>query len=336
MVEEGSNFSNHLAFRREKCPSLILRVEELRARISRVVMLRTNSLKKTMRKYLSQNSENLLSVVFLLTVLFIASESDVAAAPEADLWPYWKQHNQNSNRSIDHSEWGNWLNKFLVQSSDGVHRIKYGMVGDQQNKQLDRYLETLQEVTVTNLNRDEQMAYWINLYNALTVDVVLQHYPVNSIRDIDISPGWFSSGPWDKTLITVEGKKLTLNDIEHRILRPIWKDPRIHFAVNCASVGCPNLAAKPYTADRLDQMLNKAARRYVNDPRGVTIKENRLIVSSIFSWYQSDFGSNEQEVIEYLKSYAKPELKKELDRFQSIYDTKYDWSLNDHKTSSGK
>ena len=119
-------------------------------------------------------------------------------------------------------------------------------------------------VRVSGLGRDEQCAYWINLYNALTLEVVLDHYPVDSIRDIDISPGLFSQGPWGKKLITVEGEQVSLNDIEHRILRPIWRDPRIHYAINCASLGCPNLQPRPFTGRTLDHALDLAAMRFVD------------------------------------------------------------------------
>ena len=104
-------------------------------------------------------------------------------------------------------------------------------------------------------SRDEQLAYWINLYNALTVKVILDHYPVKSILDIDISPGWFSIGPWGKKLVAVEGVEISLDDIEHRILRPIWRDPRIHYALNCAAVGCPNLLREAFTGATAEVLL---------------------------------------------------------------------------------
>ncbi len=252
----------------------------------------------------------------------------LSAAPDADLWSYWKTHNSESDRTVDHKRWANWLDSWTTQQNNGIRRVKYGAVDQNGNENLDTYLDHLTSITVSDLNRDVQMAYWINLYNALTVDVVLDHYPVDSIRDIDISPGWFSSGPWDKKLITVEGKELSLNDIEHRILRPIWKDPRIHYVVNCASLGCPNLAGKPYTAERLDSMLENEAVQYVNHPRGARVENGSLIVSSIYSWYMSDFGGTEQKVIAHLKSHADGDLKQKLASQNSIYDYRYDWTLN--------
>ena len=198
---------------------------------------------------------------------------------------------------------------------------------------LSRYTATLAALPIDDYSRAEQMAYWINLYNALTVQVVLTHYPVDSIRDIDVSPGLFSDGPWDRPLLTVAGEDLTLNDIEHRILRPIWRDPRIHYAVNCASVGCPNLQPVPYTGSNLEALLEGAARAYVNSPRGVRVGRYGLIVSSIYVWFQDDFGTRDDDVIDHLARYAEPELAAELRRVGKLADHSYDWSLNDHRSA---
>ena len=196
-------------------------------------------------------------------------------------------------------------------------------------KVLVRYLEALSMVQISRYKRDEQLAYWINLYNALTVKVIVDHYPVESIRDIDISPGWFSFGPWDKKLIKVENESLSLNDIEHRILRPIWRDARIHYAVNCASLGCPNLAPTAYNADTMEGSLTEAARRYINHPRGVSIEGGRLYVSTIYEWFVEDFGGNEKGVLDHIRQYANPKLAKRLAEFAAIDGYRYDWGLND-------
>jgi hypothetical protein len=158
---------------------------------------------------------------------------------------------------------------------------------------------------------------------------VLDHDPVDSIRDIDISPGWFADGPWGKKLITVDGSDLSLDDIEHRILRPIWRDPRVHYAVNCAALGCPNLRPRPFTADRLDRMLTEGARAYVNHPRGARMTDDGLVVSSIYVWFQADFGGDDAGVIAHLKRYAKPGLAADLGAARGIDDHRYDWALND-------
>lgn len=263
-------------------------------------------------------------------LLFLAELA--AAAPKADLWPYWQAHDEASERTVDHSAWGDFLNAYLVQDKDGINRVRYAAVTDADRAALDAYIRGLADTTVTGLSRDEQFAYWVNLYNALTVHVVVDHFPVDSIRDIDISPGWFSNGPWDKKLLTIEGKEVSLNDIEHRILRPIWQDPRIHYAVNCAALGCPNLLERPWRAADLDACLQREARRYVNHPRGARFENGELIASKIYDWYQADFGGSEQGVIEHLLEYAEGELKerlkKRLKNARDIDDYEYDWALN--------
>jgi hypothetical protein len=122
---------------------------------------------------------------------------------------------------------------------------------------------------------------------------------------------------------------VSLDDIEHRILRPIWKDPRTHYSVNCASLGCPNLPAQAFTSSNLEQLLDDGARAYVNHPRGARVENGRLTVSSIYVWFAPDFGSGDAGVIAHLKQYAEPALKKKLGSVDRIADDEYDWALND-------
>ncbi len=260
--------------------------------------------------------------------LIVLSQA-AAAAPSADLWPYWQEHDESSTRTVDHAAWGEFLEDYLVKADDGINRVRYSAVDEADRRKLDGYIERLSNIRVTDLARDEQFALWVNLYNALTVAAVLDHYPVDSIRDIDISPGWFSDGPWGKKLVTVEGRELSLDDIEHRILRPVWQDPRIHYVVNCAAMGCPNLMAEPYTADDLETQLNRQAHAYINHPRGARFEDGDLVVSSIFDWYREDFGGTEQGVISHLLECAEPALAERLEQADGIDDYDYDWGLND-------
>ena len=256
------------------------------------------------------------------------------AAPKADLWEHWTAHDPASKENIDHSEWTGFLTSFVSAGPDGVNRVDYARAASQGRGVLDAYLERLGNTRISQFNRNEQRAYWINLYNALTVRVILDHYPVESILKIDISPGFFSPGPWGKKLFPVEGEALSLDDIEHRILRPIWKDPRIHYAVNCASIGCPDLAARAYSGATTENMLTSAARAYVNHPRAVEFASDGLYVSSIYKWYEVDFGGGDKGVIAHLKGYAAPALAKKLEAYEEIRGHKYDWSLNDAMPSS--
>lgn len=236
---------------------------------------------------------------------------------------------------VDHGAWAGFLERHLSRSQSGVRLVDYGGVSIADRRALEAYLDDLQAVQVTALTRPQAMAFWINLYNALTVKVVLDHYPVGSIRDIDISPGLFADGPWGKKLVRVEGAALSLDDIEHEILRPIWRDRRIHYAVNCASIGCPNLATTPYEAERLEQMLDAAAAAYINHPRGVTVRaDGSLRLSRIYDWYDEDFGS-EADIVDHLRRYARGRLAQALAQAPGISAYAYDWALNDARAAAG-
>ena len=129
--------------------------------------------------------------------------------------------------------------------------------------------------------------------------------------------------------MTVEGQKISLDDIEHKILRPIWQDNRVHYGVNCASIGCPNLNKIAYTAANTDKLLTEGAKAYINHPRAARVKNNALVVSSIFEWYKIDFGNNDAGIISHLKKYAAPKLQSALSSVSSIDDDTYDWALNE-------
>ncbi|WP_293210613.1 DUF547 domain-containing protein [Parvibaculum sp.] len=232
----------------------------------------------------------------------------------------------------DHDPWARLLQSRLTEGEDGApNRFDYGglKASPEERAALKAYIASLETVDPEALSRDEAFAFWVNLYNALTVEVVVEHYPVASIRDIDISPGLFSNGPWGRKLVTVDGRELSLDDIEHGILRPEFGDSRVHYAVNCASVGCPDLAAEPYRGEGLDAMLDAAARAYVNSPRGARFEGGELTASSIFKWYMKDFGGTEEGVLAELRRYAGSELRGKLENVEHVASYDYDWSLND-------
>lgn len=254
-------------------------------------------------------------------------------APDSEPWPRWEGHDPNSGQRLDWNRYGAWLARNVVADADGVNRVDYSAIASGDRAELAAMIEGLQEIQVGALNRDQQFAFWANLYNAVTLKVVLDHYPVASIRDIDLGGGLFGGGPWSADLVMVEGVALSLNDIEHRILRPIWQDPRIHYAVNCAAVGCPNLRIAAWQAETLDRDLDAAARGFVNHPRGVRPSsvgsEAGLTVSKIYDWFAEDFGGDEASILAHLRRYAEGETAALLAAHGEIVGTAYDWSLND-------
>ncbi len=266
------------------------------------------------------------SSIFLVLMAFAALLTPRAHG--ASLAEQFVAHDPGSTITVDHAAWDAMLKKH-VQPDGHLNRVDYAAWKRESRDELLAYIERMEQIDVAGLTRAEQYAYWVNLYNAVTVALILKHYPVATIRDIDISPGFFADGPWGAKLVAVGGVELSLDNIEHDILRKVWDDPRVHYAVNCASVGCPNLARDAYRGETLDTQLDAAARAYIASPRGVQFSGGRVIASKIYSWYDEDFGNSEAGVIKHVSQYAEGEAASRLSGLSSIDDYEYDWSLND-------
>jgi hypothetical protein len=262
-----------------------------------------------------------------LGLLIVLASAGGYAGPPADLWERWLAHDPDSTRQIDHGDWDAFLVRYLRIGPEGVHRVAYGEVTPADRGLLEGYIAQLAGTPISDYDRAEQMAYWINLYNALVVRLVVEHYPIASIRDVGNGSG--AAGPWRQELVRVEGIPLSLHDIADRILRPIWRDPRVHYALSCGAVGCPNLQPEPFVADRLEQQLSEAALAYVNHSRCIRIEGDDLGLSSLYRWYLDDFGGTDRDVINHLMAYAEPGLAMKLQRFDRISDDGFDWTLND-------
>ena len=265
----------------------------------------------------------------LLALGLFALGAMSCAGPSTDV--AWDDHDPANPTRLDHGEWQALLDAYLITDDpSGVYLVDYARLhaNAADRGRLVGYIDDLQGLDPREYAKDVQMAYWINLYNAVTLRVVVDEYPVASIKDIHegLIP---NTGPWRDIHAMVAGHPLTLDNIEHDILRPIWRDSRIHYGVNCASIGCPNLAPEAYTAENLERLLDQAARDYVNHPRGVTLRDEASgVVSSIYFWYREDFGDSEAGVLEHLRKYAEGDLAEQLRDFNGSLDHEYDWSLN--------
>ena len=228
----------------------------------------------------------------------------------------------NSSSAEPVSELDNSIYKDLLKKNVNKGVVNYqGFKNDE--ARLDAYLDILAQTDTKSLSRNGRFAFYINAYNAWTIKLILSGYPgIKSIKDL----GSLFKSPWKKTICRIDGKVISLDDIEHNILRPEFKDPRVHFAINCASKGCPPLRADPYEEKSLDHQLDDAARSFINDPNRTYFKESNLYVSSIFKWFSEDFG----DVTFFISKYAAGKLKKEFE-FNTVIRVKYldyDWSLN--------
>lgn len=233
--------------------------------------------------------------------------------------------------TVDHGVWHRLLAAHVEPGRDGLNRVDYSGLKSN-SKHLSDYIAQLERTDVTALTRDDQFAYWVNLYNALTVRVVVDHYPVASIRDIALGGSLAAAvigGPWKAKLAKVCGLDLALDDIEHTILRGEFKDPRLHYAINCASVGCPNLRIEPFTGGDLEITLEAAARDFINSPRGMAIENGQIVLSGIFKWYRRDFGGDERAVLAHIARYADKPRRAAIERRLPVTRYDYDWRLND-------
>ncbi|KTD04534.1 DUF547 domain-containing protein [Fluoribacter gormanii] len=248
------------------------------------------------------------------------------------LWPKWEVNNPLSKEVISHQLWQNFLNRRIVTNEENINLVDYAHMTQIDLNLLKDYLKSMAEIDINNYNRNEQLAYWINVYNALTVQVIANYYPVTTIQEINISPGLFSIGPWGANLITIKDTPLTLDDINNRIIRAIWNDPRSHYAISNGTIGAPNLSRKVYQGKLLEEQLNLAATNYINSLRGVSVIEGKLIISKLYDWFEEDFGGTKQDIIFHLLQFAKEPLQSQLKHINTIDSYIYNWHINSPST----
>jgi len=243
--------------------------------------------------------------IVILILLFLAPLNRVK--------PSW------ASASVDHSIYAVLLEKYVKHGHVDYRGFKA------EEEILDQYLKVLEKTDSDNRSPNEQFAFYINAYNAWTIKLILSGYPgVKSIKDL----GSIFKSPWKKRMCRIDGDVFTLDDIEHNILRPRFKDPRVHFAINCAALSCPPLRSEPYLGSTLDQQLNHATTAFINHPQRNYLEDNTLFISKIFKWFSEDFDN---DVIGFIMKYAQEVLKKELEAKKSKIKMKYldyDWSLN--------
>ena len=233
--------------------------------------------------------------------------------------------NAQAQSGSDHAVWDSLLREYVVECSDGVTRVDYARLKESKDDRarLDGYLDGFSDVDVNAFGRDEKFAAWANIYNALTVKHIVERYPVRSIKS------GYLSGPWKRVKTVVNGAAISLDEIEHDVLRPMG-DARVHYAINCASYSCPNLMPMAWTGLTLDDDLDVAAHDYINHPRGVSVRNRGgLRVSEIYKWFKDDFGGSEDAVIGHLLEHADDELAARIEANRDIRAYDYDWSLND-------
>ena len=248
----------------------------------------------------------LLLFIFILGLNFLAGTIGFAEPARA--------------ATVNHEIWAELLNKNIKQG-----KVDYAGFKSEESR-LDRYLEVLENTDSNQLLESEKFAFYINAYNAWTIKLILSAYPgLDSIKDL----GSLLKSPWQKKFVRIDGQVTTLDDIEHNILRPRFKDPRVHFAINCSAASCPPLKPEPYLGIALDHQLDESTRSFVNDPDNYRLEGDTLYVSRIFKWFSEDFND---DALGFYLTYAEGNLKMRLVEKKDTIQVKYlhyDWSLND-------
>jgi hypothetical protein len=232
-----------------------------------------------------------------------------------------KDFNSNS-KPISHAQFDSLLQKHV--NTEGWVDYK-GFIQD--SILFKSYLDLLSKnhPNDKNWSLDERLAYWINAYNAFTIKLICDYYPVKSIKDVK-SGIPFVSDTWTIKFFNIEGKSYNLNDIEHGIVRPKFNDPRIHFALNCASKSCPPLLNEAYMAEKLAIQLDNQAKAFINDNnRNKILSPQKAEVSKLFTWFAGDFKKASPSVIAFLNQYATTKLAENA----NLDYQEYDWGLNE-------
>jgi hypothetical protein len=225
---------------------------------------------------------------------------------------------------FDHSKFDQALKTYV--SDSGL--VDYNGIAEDQA--FDSYVKSLQSTDSDSMSENEQLAFWINAYNAVTIDKVIKWKPKKSVRETFIPGVWTATKFFTTQEHTVAGKRLSQDDIEHEILRKQFKDPRIHFAIICASSSCPPLPRFAYTGENVQLKLEEETRKYLNSLRGTRIDyaENTLYLSKLFDWFAGDFESKSGSVLNFLRPYIEEKSREFLERDPKIAYIHYDWSLN--------
>jgi len=269
--------------------------------------------------------------LLLMALVTVASMTAVAAEPQPSrLTQHWSAHDNDSTATINYSAFADFLDKYVVVRDDAPNLVRYQDVTAADHKRLQTCIQQLATIPLAQYSRKVQLAYWINLYNAALLNLVLDHYPVDSVRDIT----WGQAKVWEIPVVQVDGYRVSLATIRFDILKPIWQQSLIYYGLSSAALGGPGLRAQPYTADGIQLQLRANAKKYVNSSQGLRIKDDQLIVSSFFKRYRDAFGRSDTALISQLREHAAPALSARLDVFDTISKFTFDWDLNSAQTSN--
>ncbi len=250
--------------------------------------------------------------------------SALVAAPAAKLIKFWDDHEPKSVMTTKHGPWQEILGAYVDdEHPSGINRFNYKAVSDADLTKLTEYLSYLQMLEPRQFNSSEAKAYWLNFYNALLVKKVIEAVREDDIRSVKS----LGNRIWRRDIAYVVMQDISLDDIEHGILRPIWNDPRIHYGLTSGALGGGNLQKVAYTGANVEELLAKAEKEFLNHDRGIRVSDGRATASSIFDWYRTDFVASKSELVPYIAQRVDDAKRAELEGIRRVrYD--YDWTLN--------
>ena len=262
--------------------------------------------------------------LFLLVLISLFCASNTLAKEGAQASAMWHSSNEMNPASIDHSPFDGFLKTYVVSNHpSGINRFRYADVTRRDAKVLDHYIVTMASIDPRYYRKLEQKAYWLNLYNALTVQGLLKVYPVSAVDRDKISR---------KRRIRVAGHRLNAADIDAQILTPVWHDYKVVFGLSCASISCPAIHAQAFTAVNTNSLLKQYAREFINHPRGLIVTKDELRVSTVFAWYRDQFGADDRHLLRLLTHYAEDNKALYLLGFSGDIHYVYDQRINAPET----
>jgi hypothetical protein len=265
--------------------------------------------------------------VFSFALVALSLQPNKVRAESED-WQQWAVNNPASTEEIDHSIWNRILKTYVSTNSKGQNLFNYAAVSPADQRALKHYLEVLSLVKVGGLNKNEQLAFWINAYNAIVVQAILKSYPVESVLDVD--GNIFNRGPWKDNYFSVGGMPINLFNIRHNILFANWDDIRVIYTLSCGAIGCPNIGSKAVRGKHVGGYLNSATIAFINGPVAILKFDNGSIKTSrLFYWSKREFKKRKISLLSHLKFYAAGDMAyklKSVDRFAGYG---FNWHLND-------
>ena len=253
----------------------------------------------------------------------------------ANVQPVRAQEPVRAPSAVDHSTYTDLLQTYV----DGAGMVDYAALKADHDAALAPYLRRLAETDPSNLDEQERLAFWVNAYNALTLKLIVDHYPVETIRSITPAGGPTVprlNDPWHVKVGEVGGQTRTLDEIEHDIIRARFDEPRIHFALVCAAISCPRLRREAFVGNRLDAQLDDQARTFLHmdGKNAIPADDETIRLSRIFKWFEGDFGADTDAVQRYLAPYFDGTVQQKLRNAAYAVDyLDYDWALNEQQPS---